>query len=478
MSRKRSLSRRMVLRGSAGLCLALPWLESALPRHARAQELTPPKRLLVWTQPNGTVMDRWVPIAGTSETDFTLSEILKPLERHQADMVVVQNLMQYDTNGHQYVTSLTGYDYVDLGTPKYLSRGVSLDQYVAQQLAGATPLASLELGVCEAEDGQGAVSWSAAGKSVVAEASPFKVYARLMGGGSATVTDAAEAERLLAHRRSLIDTVLDPLSELEKRLGSEDRASVENYLESVRGVERELTALQTRLGSCNVPEVGPDPSTPGQTPWWQDRRNAPALLTLQRKLAVTALACDLTRVVTLTVAGSFGGTRTFDYINGVSQQLDWHGFSHEVEKGNDEELTLIETWHAEQLALLIDDLKAVSEPGGTSLLNNTLVLTNNEYGSNGPVSTLPADPKSGLQVNLTHVPKLMPYLLFGQCGGALATGRNLVLPFKGDTELERSQANGYSHTRLLVSILNALGFEDTTFGNPSYAEGGVPGLLT
>jgi hypothetical protein len=423
-------------------------------------------------------MDRWAPLAGASETDFTLSEILKPLERHQQDMVVVQNLMQQEVTGHQYVSSLTGYNYVDLGAPKYRSRGVSLDQYVAQRLAGTTPLASLELGVCQAEDGQGAVSWSAAGKSVLAEASPFKVYSRLVGGGSSTVTDGVQAARLLAHRRSIIDTVLDPLSELEKRLGSEDRASIDNYLESVRGVERELSALQTRLGSCSMPELGPDPSLAGETPWWKDNHNAPALLSLQRKLAVTALACDLTRVVTLTLAGSSGGERTFDYIDGVSQQLDWHGFSHEVEKGNAYELIQIEKWHAEQLALLIDDLKAVGEPGGSSLLQNTLVLSNNEYGSNGPVAYLPADAGSGEHVNLTHVPKLMPYLLFGQCGGALKTGRNLLLPFRAGTDLELSQADGYSHTRLLVSVLNALGFEDTTFGDPAYAEGGVPGLLS
>jgi hypothetical protein len=467
----------MMLRGAAGLCLALPWLESALPRHARAQTMPAPKRLLIWTQPNGTVMDRWVPTAGASEKDFMLSEILKPLQRHQADLVVVQNLMQRATSGHQYVSSLTGWDWIDLGAPKYLSKGVSLDQYVAQQLAGITPLASLELGVCQAEDGQGAVSWSAAGKSVLAEASPFKVYSRLVGGGSSTVADNATAARLLAHRRSVIDTVLDPLSELEKRLGSEDRAAIDNYLDSVRGVEHELTALQARLGSCTMPELGPDPSVPGQAPWWADHANAPALLALQRKLAVTALACDLTRVVTLTVAGSSGGARTFDYIDGVSQRLDWHGFSHEVEKGNDFELTQIEKWYAEQLALLIDDLKAVSEPGGGSLLQNTLVMTNNEYGSNGPVAYLAADPVSGQHVNLTHQPKLMPYLLFGQCGGALQTGRNLVLPFTGGAR-DPSQGNGYSHTRLLVSVLNALGFEDTSFGDPANAEGGVPGLLT
>jgi hypothetical protein len=458
--------------------LSLPWLESAFPRHALAQAEPAPKRLLIWTQPNGTVLDRWVPKAGVDEADFTLSEILGPLERHQADMVVVQNLMQYDGTGHQYVTSLTGYGYDDLGTPRYLSRGISLDQYVAQKVDGSTPIRSLELGVGQAEDGQGAVSWSAAGKSVIAEANPFKVYARLVGGGSSTVGDSAAALRLLSRRRSVIDTVLDPLSSLRNRLGTVDRATVDNYLESMRGVEREIGAFQTRLDSCPAPVVGADPSLPNQTPWWQEPANIPAVLTLQRKLTVMALACDLTRVVTLTLAGSSGGLRTFDYIDGVSSGLDWHVISHEVEKGIDQELTLIEKWHATQLALLVDDLKSAAGPGGESLLASTLLLTNNEYGGNGPVSYLPADPSSGERVNLTHAAKLMPYLIFGQCGGAIKTGRNLVLPMKDDTPQQRSQGEGLSHTRLLVSVLHALGYDDTSFGNPHHAEGVVPGLVT
>ena len=56
-----TISRRTVLRGASGLALTLPWLESLQPRLARAQQEAPPKRLLVWTQPNGTVMDRWAP---------------------------------------------------------------------------------------------------------------------------------------------------------------------------------------------------------------------------------------------------------------------------------------------------------------------------------------------------------------------------------------------------------------------------------
>jgi hypothetical protein len=473
------MSRRRLLRGTAGLALSLPWLESVARREAGAAQPAPPKRLLIWTQPNGTVMDRWVPRAGATEADFELSEILSPLERHKADMVVVQNLMQRHATGHQYVTSLTGHGYVDLGTPRYLSKGVSLDQYVAQKLQGATAIASLELAVGEAGDGQGALSWAAAGQSVIGEANPFKVYARVMGGGGTSpVANQAEVQRLLSRRRSIIDTVTDPLSALRGRLSGADRAIVDNYLESVRGVERELTAFQSKLGTCPAIDIGADPSLPGQLPWWQQNAQAPAVLALQRKLAVTALACDLTRVITLTVAGSLGGTRTFDAIEGVSSAKDWHTISHEVEKGRDEELTLIEKWHAAQLALLLDDLKAVQEPDGGSLLSHTLLLTNNEYGCNGPVSYLPPDPRSGLRNNLTHSGVMMPYLVFGQCGGAIKTGRNLVLPFRDASDLTRAQGQGPSHTRLLVSALNALGYADTTFGDPDEAEGPVPGLVS
>lgn len=477
MSVRRQPTRRTVLRGAAGLALSLPWLEAFQPRGAAAREIAPPRRFVVWTQPNGTVMDSWAPIAGASAAEFQLSEILAPLERHRSDMIVVQNLMQRGAYGHQYVTSLTGYDYQDLGHPNLLAKGISLDQYLAQKQAGLTPIASLELGVCAAEAFAGAVSWSGAGDAVVAEASPFKVYARLLGGGGDPVADREHARRLLEQRRSVIDTVLDPLHRLQDGLGGADRAVVESYLESVRGIERELSALEAIGESCQLPAPGPDPSRPGEKPWWQSDRNAPAALELQRKLAVAALACDITRVVSLTLAGSSGGGRTFDQLEGVSPARDWHDISHEVEAGSTRALISVEKWHMQQLALLLDDLKAVTQPNGDTLLASTLVLSNNEYGSNGAVGYLPPDPTSGTRHNLTHEPKLMPYLLFGRAGGSLRTGRNLVLPFGGDSERERALGEGYSHTRLLVSILQALGYDDESFGDPRYAEGAVPGLV-
>src|SRR5262245_51047865 len=76
------MSRRTVLRGAGGVALALPWLE--------AQAAAPPRRLITFFSPNGTIRPTWLP-TGT-ETDFVLSPILKPLEPYQKDIVVIDGL--------------------------------------------------------------------------------------------------------------------------------------------------------------------------------------------------------------------------------------------------------------------------------------------------------------------------------------------------------------------------------------------------
>ena len=93
MPRVPRISRRALLQGACGTAIALPFLEAMLPRSARAADEAAPQRFLVWTTPNGTVTDNWVPAQGPGgDTDFELSPILAPLAAHKADMVVVQNL--------------------------------------------------------------------------------------------------------------------------------------------------------------------------------------------------------------------------------------------------------------------------------------------------------------------------------------------------------------------------------------------------
>jgi hypothetical protein len=395
-------------------------------------------------------------------TDFALSEILAPLERHKRDLVVVQNLQQNGGYGHQYTTTLTGYESLDRGYPRLYARGISVDQLLAQRLAGKTPLPSLELGVgvVDGRDTISSVSWTAAGIPAPPENDPFKLFARLFSSG--TPRAQAELQRLSTGRRSVMDGLLAQLGTLRRQVGSADRAVLAEYLQSVRAIEQQMAALAARR--CAPPPIGAEPPAVRDKPWWLVTESFPEVTRLQIALAVAALACDLTRVVTITVANAGGYFRMLPWIPELPKGVDWHGISHMVEKGQDAPLAAIERWHYGELAGLIDALAAAREADGRSLLFHTLVLANNEYGANGPVRFVSATK------NFTHQTRFMPYLLLGQAGGALATGRNLVYPVDDD-------GKGLRQNRLLVSILNALGHPDTSFGDPTVAQGPLPDLL-
>src|SRR5262245_49812762 len=87
---RRKLTRRSVLRGAAGITVALPFLEAMVPRGARAQAAAPPLRFAVFFSANGVIEPDWVPTGG--ETDFTLGVPLAPLEPHRDDIIVLYGL--------------------------------------------------------------------------------------------------------------------------------------------------------------------------------------------------------------------------------------------------------------------------------------------------------------------------------------------------------------------------------------------------
>jgi hypothetical protein len=216
-----------------------------------------------------------------------------------------------------------------------------------------------------------------------------------------------------------------------------------------------------------------DPSASPDKPFWLEEDNVPQIIDVYRRLIVAAFTCDITRVITLNLASDGGAYRMNKWVEGIDSGVDWHGHSHNVETGERKSLTAIEKWYYGQLARLVDDFKAVPEGAGT-LLSNSLIMANNEYGPNGPVDYLPI-PAGGAPNNLTHNAVLMPYVLLGQAGGKLQTGRNLVYEF--EDEGMASRAEGRTHTQLLVSLLNLMGVPDQTFGDADAMQGPLPGLL-
>jgi len=160
---------------------------------------------------------------------------------------------------------------------------------------------------------------------------------------------------------------------------------------------------------------------------------------------VLAHACDLTRVSTFMWANA----DSWQYYPWIGVNEEHHELSHAADDDavSRDKLIAINAWHAEQVAYLLDRLAAAREPDGSSLLDNSLVLWGNEIGAGN-----------------THSYKDIPWLLAGGAGGRLKTGR--FLQFKDKP-----------HNDLLVSVCNAMGFDDVeSFGIPGVCTGPLAGL--
>ncbi|HET6148222.1 MAG TPA: DUF1552 domain-containing protein [Polyangia bacterium] len=441
-------SRRAALRGAFGASIGLPWLASLGARRAHAAG-TPafPTRFVVMFSPNGTLPGAWNPMG--TETSFTLSPILQPLAEHQGDLVVVRGVDQQGGGGDGHQNGMGGMltgqplnagPFAGAGSaPAGWPNGPSVDQRVAEVLGTGTKLRSLELGVqVGAADNWGRMVYRAANQPLPPEDDPARVYADVFADLHA---DPAVLAALRARRRSILDTVAAQYARLSARLGGDDRARIDRHLTAVREIELRLTTpFAGATAACQDPAPAPAPAT-------SRNDDFPAIGALQIDLLVMALACDVARVASLQWSRSVSQTR-FTWLTPAIPEVH-HDLSHRPD--NDgvaaDKLVRINRWYATQLATLMSKLKAIPEGDGT-LLDHTLILWCNE-----------------LAVGNVHSRVDAPYVLGGRAGGRLATGRYLT--YAGDVP----------HNNLMVSILNAMGIPDQTFGKPDWCTGPLAGLV-
>lgn len=448
------LSRRTLLRG-AGVSLALPWLEAMTPLGRKAYA-APPKRFVVFFSPNGTITDAWAS-TGT-ETAFTLGRILKPVEAHQADLVVldgVDNVAATKGPGDDHMRGmgcmLTGTELLPGttmgggGTPSGLAGGISVDQEIVAQTKPMTKFPSIELGVLAGSQGTvwGYSNYRGPDTPLPPENNPKAVFTRIFNDVAIGGDDSA-ALKAQADRKSVLDAIMENYRLVAPKLGTADRQKVDAHFTSISELEKRLAGggVATAAGTgCVRPAV---PTLDGK-----GNDNFPAIGKAQMDLLVMALACDLTRVATLQWSNSVGGTR-FSWLNPPLAR-GHHDLSHDPDSNLDskEQLIRINEWYAAQFAYLLAAMKQVKEENGT-LLDNTLVLWCNE-----------------LQRGNAHSHPDMPFLLAGRAGGRLRTGRFLQYP----------KAMNVPHNNLLVSILNAFDIPATTFGNKAYCTGPLANLL-
>jgi hypothetical protein len=208
-------------------------------------------------------------------------------------------------------------------------------------------------------------------------------------------------------------------------------------------MEREILDIVPSTSGCAAP-ADPNVLNPALTAGYMQQANFPAVLSLQTKLLVAALKCDLTRVAT--VMWSRGVSPTVFSWKGLTR--GHHAISHLLvdEERARQEMTTITTWLAEQFAELLRQLSTTPDVGGGYLLDRTLVLWANEF-SDGDY----------------HSRKNIPFVMAGSAGGYFRTGRFMKYA-------------SASHGDLLTSCLNAMGVQATRFGHPDYSSGPLPNL--
>jgi hypothetical protein len=436
------LGRRAVLRGAFGAAVGLPWLEATAPRRAQAQSSVI-RRFVVMFTPNGTLPALWAPTGG--ETDFTLSVILEPLAEHRDDLVIIQGLEQQGGGGDAHQsgiggaltgTSLNSGPFSGAQGTAGWAAGQSVDQRIADVIGTETKLPSLELGVqVGAADNFGRLCYRAANQPLPPEDDPAAVYSSVF---AELHTDPAVLAEQRGRRRSILDSVLGEYARVQTELGSADRQRLEAHVTAVRELELRL-ARQASLGgpACSDPVIEPVDA--------RTNDSYPDVGALQTDLMAMAFACDVTRVASLQWSRAVSQTR-FTWL-GIEE--GHHDLSHlgDDDLAGVDKITRIERWYAGQLASLIQKLKDIPEGDG-SVFDSTLILWINELGKGN-----------------IHSRKDAPYVLAGSAAGALATGR--YLRFDGD----------HPHNDLLVSLLQAMGLPDTTFGKPDWCTGPLFGLL-
>lgn len=410
------LSRRRFVAGAAlrglGASIALPAFASLRPAAAAAAGAAPTRMAFLYV-PNGVNLAHWRPEG--EGRDYGLGRSLESLAPHRDQFQLISGLAhQNGTAGkdgagdHARATAtiLTG------ARPRKTSGtdirvGISVDQVAAARVGGATRLRSLELS-CDASRKSGScdsgyacaysfnISWRSERQPATAESNPRLVFERLFGAGRGAER-AASLEARLRKQRSLLDFVAEEAAALDRRLGSDDRRKLDEYLTGLREIEEQVAGFER----SSVREV-PDHDLPDKPP--------PAYADHIRLLAdmlVLAFQTDSTRIATFMLAHD-GSNRSFPEI-GVGD--GHHSLSHhENREDRLEKIARIDRFYAEQFAYLLGRLRGVTEADGSSLLDNAMVVY-----------------ASGLSDGNRHRHDELPVILAGRAGGRLAAGRHLKL---------------------------------------------------
>jgi hypothetical protein len=413
-----SLSRRQFLRG-LGACVALPALESlgrgslVTSQAASQAAAAAPVRMAFMEFPNGALPQFWWP-TGQPGQDFELNRTLRPLQPVKNKIQLLAGLDHRNAtpgpdgpgdHGRAGGTFLTGVRVrKTLGAD--IQAGISIDQVAASAIGDLTRFPSLEIssdvvrqtGNCDSGYScayQCNMAWSSATTPVPPEPNPRAVFERLFGAGA---PGERQANLLLRQQeqRSVLDFVLDDVRELQQgpQLANRDRLRLDEYLTSVREIERRLSAVE------RANRQTPDPNVPTPAGIPSDFQE---YMRLMYSMMLLAFQTDSTRICTFLLAHD-GDNRPYPQL-GIPEGHHYLTH-HQGNAGKIEKVASIETWYIEQFAWFLQQLEQTRDVDGNSLLHNSMIV----------IGCGNADGNRHTHVNL-------PIILAGGGGGTLRTGR-------------------------------------------------------
>ncbi len=353
-------TRRHFLR-SAGVALGLPFLPSFGWRaFARSPAVAPPSpRFLFVYTPNGYLQSAFVP--QSTGPGWELTPSLQPLAAVRSEVTLITGLDRtfvpgtgvHAQCGSCWLTSAPPDQTLDGGFPTH----TSLDQILARQIGGDTPLPSLELSCNDFADNKETkyfecISWYGPGHAAGTEKNPRAIFRRLFGQAAAGPT------------RSVLDAISEEARELRRRLGAADQGKLDEYLESVRATERRIQLAETahsRVARPPLPEPAGIPEKRGD------------YLGLMGELVAHAFELDLTRVATLVVDPErWDSPRMFHGV--FDRPQNHHVLTHTKGDEAKEKVAAIDRFHVAQFARLIERFQSIRTGSGTLLDSTTLVM--------------------------------------------------------------------------------------------------------
>jgi hypothetical protein len=400
---KKHLSRRTVLRG-LGVGISLPLLDAMIPAGvALSQTAAAPKpRLGFFYFPHGAVMEMWTP--EKAGRDFELNKINQALTPFKDQLTILSNLGNKPGESRA-VHALVPATWLSCVHPRetlepYMAPTV--DQIAAQHIGQDTPWPSLETATAQGqgtgsacERGYGCtytstLSFANPTTPLPVESNPRQLFLRLFGQG-----DSETERRFLSEQTgSILDMISAEMAALSRKLGPRDRSMLDDYMASVREIERRLqNSAQGDVAKLALPEV------PGATSESFDEH-----LRLMFDLILLAYQGNLTRVQSFMLAPEVS-EMTYNHI-GIPDAF--HAISHHAnDPAKKERLAVIQKYHVDVFADFLAKMKAIPDGDGNMLENSMLLFGSNMSNSNA------------------HNQYPLPTTILGRGGGRLKGGQHI-----------------------------------------------------